>query len=571
MSAASTLKSLSISSRLSLGFGCMLVLLVAVAAVGQLSVGKVHDQMTQITGVGANKAKLVNGMLESVSAIGIQSRSAAMLNDIDPKQAREQIVAVGKTLKEYAAQEAALSELLTPAKATPAELKLLSEVQALGGKTRPELDSAIKAADDGDTVSATLALMTRVAPAETAWRAKLRELIELQNTLNAEATASAEQTQSSARVVGGLLVLLAIGLGALIAWRITASITAPIGRAVVVAERIARGDLTSQVEVRIHDETGRLLEAIAAMQERLRTLVGEIGQTADSILVASSEVASGNLDLSQRTEQTSHNLQSAASSLVDLTGTVSQSADSARQANQLASTASDAATRGGEVVGQVVRTMDTISASSRKIADIISVIDGIAFQTNILALNAAVEAARAGEQGRGFAVVAGEVRNLAGRSAQAAREIKALIGTSVDQVQEGSTLVNHAGKTIEELVQSVRRVSDIMGEITAATQEQSQRIGHVSQSVGALEEMTQQNAALVEEGAAAADSLKDQAGRLTQMVGTFRLSRNDGGDEDSWGTASPAAAPAAVPAPTRTAAPRPLASAPSRAPALPRS
>ena len=571
MSAASTLKSLSISSRLSLGFGCMLVLLVAVAAVGQLSVGKVHDQMTQITGVGANKAKLVNGMLESVSAIGIQSRSAAMLNDIDPKQAREQIVAVGKTLKEYAAQEAALSELLTPAKATPAELKLLGEVQALGGKTRPELDSAIKAADDGDTVSATLALMTRVAPAETAWRAKLRELIELQNTLNAEATASAEQTQSSARVVGGLLVLLAIGLGAVIAWRITASITAPIGRAVVVAERIARGDLTSQVEVRIHDETGRLLEAIAAMQERLRTLVGEIGQTADSILVASSEVASGNLDLSQRTEQTSHNLQSAASSLVDLTGTVSQSADSARQANQLASTASDAATRGGEVVGQVVRTMDTISASSRKIADIISVIDGIAFQTNILALNAAVEAARVGEQGRGFAVVVGEVRNLAGRSAQAAREIKALIGTSVDQVQEGSTLVNHAGKTIEELVQSVRRVSDIMGEITAATQEQSQRIGHVSQSVGALEEMTQQNAALVEEGAAAADSLKDQAGRLTQMVGTFRLSRNDGGDEDSWGTASPAAAPAAVPAPTRTAAPRPLASAPSRAPALPRS
>jgi methyl-accepting chemotaxis protein len=552
MPAASSLKSLSISSRLGLGFGCMLVLVVAVAAVGQLSVGKVHEQMLQVTGAGASKSRLVNGMLESVSAIGIQSRSAAMLNDIDPRQAREQIAAISATLKEYGRQETALAELLTPAGATSAEVRLLGEVQALGRKARPELDNAIKSADDGDTVSATLALMTRVAPVETAWRAKLRELIELQGSLNADATASAEQTQGNARMVAGLLVVLAIALGALIAWRITASITAPIGRAVVVAERIARGDLTSQVEVRIQDETGRLLEAIAAMQERLRTLVGEIGQTADSILVASSEVASGNLDLSQRTEQTSHNLQGAAAALVDLTGTVSQSADAARQANQLASTASDAATRGGEVVSQVVRTMDTISASSRKIADIISVIDGIAFQTNILALNAAVEAARAGEQGRGFAVVAGEVRSLAGRSAHAAREIKALIGTSVDQVQEGSTLVNHAGKTIEELVLSVRRVSDIMGEITAATQEQSQRIGHVSHSVGELEEMTQQNAALVEEGAAAADSLKDQAGRLTQMVGTFRLTRDGDGGGNHWsGAASPAPVP--VPAPPQRA------------------
>jgi len=564
-----SLKSLSISSRLGLGFGCLLVLLIAVAAVGQLSLGKVHEQMRQITGAGAEKAKLVNGMLETVSAIGIQSRSAAMLNDIDPKQAQAQIAAVASSLKEYTRQEAALEELLKSSSAAPAQLQLLAEAQALGNKTRPELTTAIKAADDGDTVSATLALMTRVAPSETSWRAKLRELIELQNTLNAEATASAEQTQSRARTVGGLLVTLAIALGLLIAWRITTSITAPIGRAVVVAERIANGDLTSQIEVRIHDETGRLLDAIAAMQDRLRALVGDISQTADSILVASSEVASGNLDLSQRTEHTSHNLQSAASALAELTGTVTQSADSARQANQLASTASDAATRGGEVVSQVVRTMDTISASSRKIADIISVIDGIAFQTNILALNAAVEAARAGEQGRGFAVVASEVRSLAGRSAEAAKQIKALIGASVDQVQEGSTLVNHAGKTIEDLVLSVRRVSDIMGEITAATQEQSQRIGHVSQSVGELEEMTQQNAALVEEGAAAADSLKEQAGRLTQMVHAFRLTRN-GGATGGWNASGGAmAAPAAMPAPHHNAAPRQLAS--RSAPALPRS
>ena len=546
MRAAFSLQSLAISSRLALGFGCMLVLIVAVAAVAHLSMGKVHDQMFQITDVGARKAKLVNSMLESVSAIGIQGRSAAMLNDIDPKQAQEQVEAIAKTLKDYAQLEAALTQALSPEQATPEELKLLEDVQAAGRKTRPQLDSALKAVDEGDTVSATLALMTRVAPLETAWRAKLGQLSELQDTLNAQATALADQTQTRSRAVGGLLVLLAIGLGALIAWRITIGITAPIGRAVVVAERIARGDLTSQVEVRIHDETGRLLEAIAAMQDRLRTLVGEIGQTAESILVASSEVASGNLDLSQRTEQTSHNLQGAATALVDLTGTVSQSADSARQANQLASTASEAATRGGEVVSQVVRTMDTISGSSRKIADIISVIDGIAFQTNILALNAAVEAARAGEQGRGVAVVAGEVRSLAGRSANAAREIKALIDASVHQVQEGSTLVNHAGKTMEDLVLSVRRVSNIMGEITASTHEQSERIGHVNQSVGALEEMTQQNAALVEEGSAAAESLKDQAARLTQMVGAFRLTRNDGAGDNNWNTEPALAAPAAA-------------------------
>lgn len=256
MPSASSLKSLSISSRLGLGFGCLLVLLVVVAAVGQLSVGKVHEQMQQITSVGAHKVKLVNEMLESVSAVGLQSRSAAMLNDIDNKQSREQMDAVAKTLVGYSRQEAALAELLVPGKSSPAETQLMAEVQALGKKTLPELAAAIKAIDDGDTVSATLALMTRVAPAETAWRAKLSELIDLQNKLNAEATASAEHTQSRSRVAGVLLVLLAIGLGVLIAWRITTTITAPIGRAVVVAERIARGDLTSQVEVRIHVRPG---------------------------------------------------------------------------------------------------------------------------------------------------------------------------------------------------------------------------------------------------------------------------------------------------------------------------
>ena len=344
------------------------------------------------------------------------SRSSAMLNEIDPKQAQEQIQAVRKTLQEYAKQEAQLAQLITPATASAAETALLQQVQAAAQKARPEIESAMQAADDGDTVTASLNLMTRAAPAESIWRQQLGELIALQNRLNDEAAASAEAIQSRARWIGGVLVVAAMALGLLIAWRITASITQPIARAVVVAERIARGDLTSQVEVRIHDETGRLLEAIAAMQDRLRSLVAEIGQAADSILVASSEVASGNQDLSIRTEQTSHNLQGASQALGDLTGTVAQSAQAAHQANGLAAKASTAAAEGGEVVTQVVQTMDAISASSRKISDITSVIDSIAFQTNILALNAAVEAARAGEQGRGFAVVAGEVRSLAQRS-----------------------------------------------------------------------------------------------------------------------------------------------------------
>ena len=549
---SSLFKSLSISARLGLGFGCLLVLLVAMATVGQLSLNQVNTRMQEMTGAGATKTKLVNSMLESVGSLGIQSRSSAMLNEIDPKQAQEQIQAVRKTLQEYAKQEAQLAQLITPATASAAETALLQQVQAAAQKARPEIESAMQAADDGDTVTASLNLMTRAAPAESIWRQQLGELIALQNRLNDEAAASAEAIQSRARWIGGVLVVAAMALGLLIAWRITASITQPIARAVVVAERIARGDLTSQVEVRIHDETGRLLEAIAAMQDRLRSLVAEIGQAADSILVASSEVASGNQDLSIRTEQTSHNLQGASQALGDLTGTVAQSAQAAHQANGLAAKASTAAAEGGEVVTQVVQTMDAISASSRKISDITSVIDSIAFQTNILALNAAVEAARAGEQGRGFAVVASEVRGLAGRAANAAREIKALINDSTQQVQAGATLVNHAGDCIAQLVQSVRQVSSIMAEITAATQEQSQRITEVSHSVGSLEEMTQQNAALVEEGAAAAESLKDQAGRLTQMVHTFRLTREHT-QARAWEAPTPAALAGQTPANQRIA------------------
>ena len=289
------------------------------------------------------------------------------------------------------------------------------------------------------------------------------------------------------------------------------------------AQRIASGDLTQDVPVHGSSDAVVVLRSLQELQESLRRTLGAIRGGADGVSVAAQEIATGNADLSTRTEQTASNLQQAASSMAQLTSTVNQTAESARTANQLASSASEVAARGGQVVAQVVSTMDEINTSSKKIADIIGTIDGIAFQTNILALNAAVEAARAGEQGRGFAVVASEVRSLAQRSAEAAREIKTLIGASVERVESGSRLVQDAGNTMGEIVASVQRVTDIIGEISAAASEQSGGIGQVNGAVTQLDQMTQQNAALVEESAAAAESLKEQAQRLTAVVATFKL------------------------------------------------
>jgi methyl-accepting chemotaxis protein len=286
---------------------------------------------------------------------------------------------------------------------------------------------------------------------------------------------------------------------------------------------IADGNLSEPVETGAEDEVGRLLRSVETTRTGLARIVGLVRGSTDGITSASGEIAMGNADLSQRTEEAASNLQQTASSMQQLTGAVRQSADAASQANQLAASAAQAAERGGQVVAEVVSNMNDISASSRKIGDIIGVIDGIAFQTNILALNAAVEAARAGEQGRGFAVVAGEVRSLAQRSAEAAREIKALIGASVERVDSGARLVSDAGATMGEIVGSVRRVSDIIGEITAGASEQRDGIDQVNRAIGQLDQMTQQNAALVEESAAAADSMKRQAERLAEVVCAFRL------------------------------------------------
>jgi methyl-accepting chemotaxis protein len=315
----------------------------------------------------------------------------------------------------------------------------------------------------------------------------------------------------------------ALMVGVLMAWVITRSITGPLAEAVRITETVARGDLTSRIGHTSRDETGRLLAALQHMINSLVTVVGAVRASSDSIATGSAQIATGNTDLSQRTEEQASNLQQTAASMEQLTGTVTSTADTAREAATLARSASDAADKGGVAVGRVVSTMEEISMSSRKIADIIGVIDGIAFQTNILALNAAVEAARAGEQGRGFAVVASEVRNLAQRSAGAAKEIKELIGASVERVEAGAQLVGDAGTTMKDIVAQVQRVAGLINEISSATVEQTSGIGQVSSAVSQLDQVTQQNAALVEESAAAAESLSHQATKLVEAVQTFKI------------------------------------------------
>ncbi|BDT70930.1 hypothetical protein os4_04380 [Comamonadaceae bacterium OS-4] len=339
----------------------------------------------------------------------------------------------------------------------------------------------------------------------------------------AKAALKVQDTVASAEraMVGALLVIVLVGV--LLIWMVPASVIQPVQQAMELAGRIADGDLSSRVAIKGTDELGRLLGSLEQMQTKLGHVVSKVREGSESVASASSEIAQGNHDLSARTESQASALEETAASMEELNSAVKQNADNARQANQLATNASTVAVQGGEVVGQVVDTMNGINEASRKIADIISVIDGIAFQTNILALNAAVEAARAGEQGRGFAVVASEVRSLAGRSAEAAKEIKMLINASVERVEQGTALVDKAGTTMTEVVSSIRRVTDIMGEISAASHEQSAGVNQIGEAVTQMDQATQQNAALVEEMAAAASSLKSQATDLVQVVATFRL------------------------------------------------
>ncbi|MFO1336751.1 MAG: methyl-accepting chemotaxis protein [Burkholderiaceae bacterium] len=517
-----SLRDLSIGRRLGLGFALILALLVLVAAFGLLQMRGMAARQQHLVEVTNAKSATAAELLGEIKEQAIHARNITLLTD--EKEIAAETAGLEAAQKRYDAAAGRLDGLIAAdAEARPAERELAQAIVAAAGQTRPLLQKAVTLGGAGDVINATETLMQKVRPVEAAWRAKVGELLALEDQIGREAYAQTQSAQQRGLAVVAATVALALSSGLVVGWRITRGVKQPIDRAIHVAERIAQGDLGSTVQVDSRDEIGRLLQALADMQATLRRLVGEIRSTAESIQVASTEVATGNMDLSQRTEQAASNLQRTSSSMSQLTQTVRHSADSAGTANQLASRSAQVAARGGEVVAQVVQTMQAIDASSHRIGDIIGVIDGIAFQTNILALNAAVEAARAGEQGRGFAVVAGEVRSLAQRSAQAATEIKGLIGASVERVEQGTRLVGDAGSTMRDIVASVQQVTDIIGEITAASAEQSSGISTINASVVELDQVTQQNAALVEQSAAAAESLREQAVRLNGLVSAFRV------------------------------------------------
>ena len=527
------LRNASIGQRLGLGFGVIVAMIVILAGVAWTMLNSTRHAVEQVVDDRYPKVKLLDDMHGSIQQQIRNLRgasTAALLGD-----AKTMGETLDKTAKYVADNNEDMAKLKGLIKSPKGEeyFKAMEEARARYTAVR---DDAMKLLRDGKSQEGATAVMNNVRQEVLAFEAALEKMGEFQEDLMTKSGAEAKDEvarviQVTLGVTAAVLVLSVLG-----AWAITRSITRPIGQAVQVALAVAAGDLGVRVEATSKDETGQLLAALKEMTENLSRIVGNVRSGSDSVATASAQIAQGNADLSQRTEEQASALEETAATMEQLGSTVRNNADSARQANQLAQAAAGVATQGGEVVGQVVGTMQGISESSRKIGDIIGVIDGIAFQTNILALNAAVEAARAGEQGRGFAVVAGEVRTLAQRSAEAAKEIKTLITRNVEQVEQGTSLVGRAGKTMDEIVGSIKRVSDIVAEISSATTEQSNGIQQVGDAVGQMDQVTQQNAALVEESAAAAESLKTQAQQLVQAVAFFKTS----GVDSFGGSSAPA-------------------------------
>jgi methyl-accepting chemotaxis protein len=506
---------LKIGTRLGTGFAAILIMMIAVLGVGLNSMANIQGRLDSIVNENNHKVELSRSMVDQFRDIATYITNIAYITDDAAMEEERKKMQVAR--KKYAD----LRERLSKTDLTEKEKALIAELTQITSKSAN--NQVIEMRVQHKNAEAIELLTTQAIPSVRRAISFMDEIVQYEMTQVAKATDAARIEYANARLVMFIVGGLAVLLGSVLAWLITRSITRPIGEAVKIAETVAQGNLNSKIEVTSRDETGRLLQALKNMNDSLVRIVSEVRSGTDAIITASGEIASGNMDLSSRTEQQANSLEETASSMEELTSTVKQNADNARQANQMAVTASEIAIRGGQVVSQVVDTMASINASSSKIVDIISVIDSIAFQTNILALNAAVEAARAGEQGRGFAVVASEVRSLAQRSAAAAKEIKTLIGDSVNKVDTGSKLVDQAGNTMKEVVDSVKRVTDIMAEIAAASQEQSAGIEQVNQAISQMDQVTQQNAALVEEAAAAAGSLQDQSGKLAQVVSIFKL------------------------------------------------
>jgi methyl-accepting chemotaxis protein len=534
------LKNTRIGVRLGLGFAIMVILLVGIGVLGLTRMAELDRRMQEVTTGAYPKTVLANDVILQENLILRAVRNLLLMND--PTQLQQQQSIITAAIARIGNDMQALDQSIGSAGGRA----IFNEIQQARTAYIASSDKMNQLIRDGHRDEAIIAMY---APAEQGLRTRYLDrvgaLVKFQDQLMIDSAAAVRAQYESARNLTLGLMLLAIAFAVAVAWVLTRSITQPLNHAVRLARTVAEGNLTSRIEISGRDETADLLTALQSMNGNLQKIVQQVRESTDTITTASGEIATGNLDLSSRTEQQASSLEETASAMEQLTSTVKQNADNARQANQLAASASDVAAQGGSVVGEVVQTMGSINASSRKIVDIISVIDGIAFQTNILALNAAVEAARAGEQGRGFAVVASEVRSLAQRSAAAAKEIKGLIDDSVEKVGNGSRLVEQAGITMNEVVQSVRRVSDVVAEISSASKEQSDGIEQVNHAVSQMDQTTQQNAALVEQAAAAAQSLQDQANRLTAVVSVFKLDSH----------AAPARPAPARPAPT----PRPAA------------
>ena len=509
------LRSLRIRVRLSLTFGAILVLLMTCVGIGAWRIQVLVETARTLGTLETEKLGLAYQWRAVVNNSWVRTLAAIRDNELSHTPLWE--AEIDQSTAAIKPLMARFKELET----SVAGIALLAELDTNRASYRAARADLFKHKKSGEDVS--VALEKDVQPKALAFLAGFDRFIEFERASVAAALQTADRSAATAMIMLAAVGTVSLLLGALFAWALTRSIVLPLKSAASSARRIADGHLTESLDPSGRDEAADLIAAMADMQANLARIVGDVRQGSESVAIAAAEIAQGNSDLSSRTEQQASALQQTAASMEELGTAVKKNADNARQANQLALGASTVAIQGGAVVDQVVGTMKGINDSSRKIADIISVIDGIAFQTNILALNAAVEAARAGEQGRGFAVVAAEVRNLAQRSALAAKEIKTLISTSVERVEQGAVLVDRAGATMVEVVASIKRVTEIMGEISAASGQQSDGVTQVGEAVSQMDQATQQNAALVEESAAAAGSLKAQAQQLVQAVAIFKL------------------------------------------------